>query len=1011
MFKAPNANDRHPARWLSVPIATFIWMGCGAADAAEPVLAARYQIEQPSQDVADALRAIARATGTSVIFDARAVAGRTAKPVSGSLSGAEAIAIAIKGSGLESQIARDGAVIVRPAASPAATPPAPAGSGSAPDRTGAAAPPRSSIQASAEDDSTNFPKSLADNRERSDGEAEILRYTRVEVTGSRLRRVDAEGPAPVNVYTAKDIEKSGQPSLHRFLTSLTEVSVSTGEGGFSRTAGQGTVQLRGLPLGSTLVLLNGRKLQAVGSSTGSVFNLNLIPLAAIERVEVVPSGSSAVYGGDALAGVINVILKKSMDGQSLAARLGSGRGFGDGSVSIATGGRSKDGNYLVVGSFSRSTPLTERDRSFFNNLDFRSIGGNDDRSQYCSPGNVSSVSGNLPGLNSNVAGIPQLAPAQIPTISDFQATAGNRNLCNQYLTGGGLSLVHGDQNIALHSLAEHRIWGSWSAFAEGMFVKDRIEGPGPGVLLASVSVPASNLFNPFGAAVRVSSMLGNENGHRSLLRESRFSRVLAGVRGELASDWDAELTVSSSQDHGNTVSRNEQVNSAALSAALASTNPATAFNPFTSGRAASDDVLRGILRDTTRRDRGRKDQVGAIVRGNLSELWAGPVDVVVGAEAARDWYDMVVPGQSDTHGYRNSAAAYGELRAPLLAAREEGGKSWDRVALTLASRRDRYSDFGSATTFQGGLEVRPTRSLLIRGSAAGSFKPPSLLQTNVVDIVYDAATFSLYDPLRNAERVAGTVVRTTNKDLQPERGQARGIGVVWEPEGGLGSRFSATYWQLKIRSMIALLSADTALAYEASFPTFVTRGPAVNGRPGAVTSVKTAEVNFGRLDTAGTDLDASYVWMTPVGRVAAGVGATRVNSYRVQLVPGAAVEDRLGRRFSDFWAPRWKGRASLGLEGGAWSVGLTSRYLGSYLNAGTSQMKLGDYWVHDVAGNLNLKKLWPELLPRFKAATFGVTITNSTDRMPQYVPGAPNFDVTQADWRGRYLAARLSLDW
>ncbi|MCP6026223.1 TonB-dependent receptor plug domain-containing protein, partial [Klebsiella pneumoniae] len=81
----------------------------------------------------------------------------------------------------------------------------------------------------------------------------------------------------------------------------------------------------------------------------------LIPLAAIERVEVVPSGSSAVYGGDALAGVVNVIMKKSMNGQSLSARLGSGRGFGDGSISLAVGGHNADGNYLLVGAFSRAT--------------------------------------------------------------------------------------------------------------------------------------------------------------------------------------------------------------------------------------------------------------------------------------------------------------------------------------------------------------------------------------------------------------------------------------------------------------------------------------------------------------------------------------------------------------------------------------------------------------------------------------------------------------------------------
>lgn len=1002
MLTKLNAKHRRQARWLPIPIAISLLVGCGAACAAEPTLAARYQIEQPAQGMEDALRAIARVTGTPVVFKSKNLDGRTAKAVSGRLSGAEAIAEAIKGSGLELQVTPEGAVVVRPIAAPSA---APTGSAPALVRTSAASQPEH-IQASADEDAARTPSHAGERTEP------IQEFSRVEVTGSRLRRIEADGPAPVNVYTAKDIEKSGQASLQRFLANLPEVSASAGEGGFGRALGQGTVQLRGLPLGSTLVLVNGRKVQAVGSSTGSVFNLNLIPLAAIERIEVVPSGSSAVYGGDALAGVVNIILKKSMNGQSLSARLGSGRGLGDGSVSVATGGHNAESSYLLVGSFSRSTPLNTIDRDFFKNNDFRAIGGNDERLPYCTPGNVSSVSGNLPGLNASVAAIPQLTPSQTPSIADFQATAGTRNLCNLYATGGGSALVHGDQTFALHSLAEYRLAGSWSAFGEVMFVKDRVEAPGRGVALNNVTVPASNPFNPFGVNVKVTAVLADESEHQGLVRRSRFTRVLAGVRGELAADWDAELTLSTSSDHGNSVDRNDSVNAIALAAALASTDPAATFNPFTSGKAANDAVLRNILVDTVRFDRGRKDQVSGIVRGSLGQLWAGPVDVVVGAEAARDWYDMNVPGQTEVHGNRRSSAAYGEVRAPLLAGQEEGRTGWSLAAITLAARHDNYSDFGSANTFQGGLEIRPTRNLLIRGSAAGSFKPPTLLQTNVNAATYQAADYALVDPARNGEAItSGTIVRTTNKDLAPEHGQARGIGAVWEPEGGLGTRFSTTYWQLRIRSMIAILSPQSALNYESTFPAFVTRGPSVNGQPGVVTSIKQAEINFGRLDTAGADVDVAYAWRSSVGRVTAGVGATRVNEYKVQLAPGAAVVDRLGRRFADYWAPRWKGRLSVGVDDRAWAFGLMSRYLGTYKDAGTSERRLGNYWMHDLAGSLNLKQAWPALFPSFSAASIGMSISNLTDRLPQYVPGAPNFDVTQADWRGRYVVARLTLDW
>lgn len=1005
MLTKRNARYRRQARWLPLPIVISLLMGGGVC-AAQPPLAARYQIEQPAQDLGDALRAISRVTGVSVIVDARVIAGRTAKAISGRLSGAEAIAAAIKGSGLESLVVRDGAVIIRPAPLPAAAPAASAGSGPSIVHTAADSPP-ATMQASANDEPQV-------GRTGTDGEGRIEQITRVEVTGSRLRRVDAEGPAPVNIYTAKDIERSGQPSLQRFLASLTEVSTSAGEGGFSRTFGQGTVQLRGLPLGSTLVLINGRKVQAVGSSTGSVFNLNLIPMAAIERVEVVPSGSSAVYGGDALAGVVNVILKKAVDGQSLTTRLGAARGFGDGSLSLATGGRSADGSYLVMGSYSRSSPLTMLDRAFFRDADYRRFGGSDERLSYCAPGTVRTADGsNLPGLSTSFAAIPDVAPGQTLRRSDFQATAGTQNLCNVYATGGGVALVHGGEAVALHAQAEYRLVGSWVAFGELTRVKERMQAPGKAISFTSILVPASNPFNPFGVDVRVTGALGPDNGTQGYLRDSRFTRALAGVKGDLAGDWEAELTVSTSRDHGSATSWLDTRNTPALNAALASTNPAASINLFTSGRAASGDLLHSIWADTVRHDRGRKDQVSGIVRGSLGRLWAGSVDAIVGAEAARDWYDMSVPSQaSEVHGSRSSSAVYGEVRAPLVGGGDGGRNTWDVAAVTLAARRDRYSDFGAASTFQGGIEVRPSRSLLIRGSAAGSFKPPTVLQTHVADSTSDAVGLRLIDPARNNEPItSGTIVRGTNPELQPERGQSRGIGAVWEPEGGLGTRVSASYWQLRIRGMIAVLGSQSVLNYEKLFPNLVTRGPSVNGQPGVVLSIKTSEVNIGRVDTAGTDADVAYVWKTSLGRVTASAGATRVSKHRVVITAGADEVDRLGRRFEDYWAPKWKGRLSFGLEEGAWNLGLTSRYLGRYLDAGNSTRQLGDYWLHDLAGSVNLRKLLPDVLPGFKAATLSVSVANVTDREPQFVPGAPNFDLTQADWRGRYVAAKLSLDW
>jgi len=978
---------RRAGAFLSIG-ALALLLACQVSVAADASSTVRYPVEQPAQALGDALRAIARQTGVSVLFDPGVVNGRTSQPVSGRLTAAEAIARALQGSGLTAEVMPDGAVVVRPASAPAV-----------PQQQGQLPP----LQVAAAE--------AAGGAGSGTGDVALLK--RVEVTGSRLARIEGEGPAPVNVYTSEDIERSGQTSLGRFLAGLNEVSASAGEGSAGSTLGQGTVQLRGLPLGSTLVLVNGRRVQAVGSSSANFFNLNLIPLAAIERVEIVPVGSSAVYGGDALAGVVNVILKKHIDGHAFTARLGSGRGIRDGSVSLATGGEDEHGSYLLLGSYSKTTPLTMAERDFFRDADYRRFGGADTRGRNCTPGTVSSASGgNLPGLGSSFAGIPQGSAGQPLQVSDFEATAGQANLCSLLANGNGLTLAYGTETLGLHAAAERQLTAGWTGFAELTLADERSEARDIGLTLTNVLVPASNPYNPFGEDVRVTGVLGPDNGLQGLRRDTRFTRALVGLRAELPAGWEAEATASTTRDRGESRSFNASVNAAARTAALASASPADALNPFTTGRAASDAVLRSIWSDSLRQSRGSRDQLSAFARGTLVTMPAGPLETIVGAEFARDAYEVTRPGQQGTEDDRRAAAAFGELRVPLLRAGPAGSEGWSLAALTLAGRRDRYSDFGSASTYQAGLEVRPSRGLLLRASTATSFKPPTLLQTNVADLSFPAALFGLRDPARGGEAiVSGEVVRSRNPELEPEQGRAHALGAVWEPADRSGLRLGLTHWRVKIDGLIAILPAQTALNQEDLFPGFVTRGPSQGGQPGPVTRILQSEVNFGRVDTAGTDLDASFGWRDDLGRWTASAGATRASRYRVVLAPGRAEEDRLGRRYDNFWAPRWKARLGLGFDRGAWSLGLTSRYLGAYKDAGSSERRLGDQWIHDLAGGVDLKALGLITGPGVAAASLSLAVVNLTDRQPQFVASSPYFDVTQADWRGRYGSLRLAVDW
>lgn len=974
-------------------IALLLWQGVSFA--ADPAPAPRFAIDEPARPLSESLRSIARQTGISVLFDPAVVSGRTSRAVSGQLSAAEAIARALEGTGLTAEVTSDKSIVVKPVA-----PPQPLTEAPLPGSVALAAGNGAALGlAEVPDRAASVPGGGGSQLER------------VEITGSRLKRIDADGPAPVNVYTRAEIDRSGQPNLERFLSSLSEASVSPGEGALGATTGQGSVQLRGLPLGSTLVLINGRRVQAVGSSSANFFNLNLIPMAAVERIEIVPVGSSAVYGGDALAGVVNVILKKSMDGVAVDARVASGRGTGDRSVSLATGGRDKDGSFLLLGAYSKTTPLTMAERDFFLDGDYRRLGGVDARTRSCTPGTVSSTTGgNLPGLGASFAGIPSTSAGPLSPAS-FAATAGQANLCNALANGNGTALVHGTEDFSLHGAVERRFGDAWSVFGELSFTRERLRTEQRGLQLNNVLVPASNPYNPFGEPVRVTARLGLENGAETFARRTDFTRALAGLRGDLGAGWDLELNLSTTRDDGDRHTTNTVGNAAALAAALGSTNPDTALNPFTTGTAASAEVLGSIWPDLVRDSHGRKDQAGAFVRGTLAELPAGSVDVIAGAEVSRDRYRTVTPGSFDIGASRSSSAVFGELRVPLLRARPASGLAWDLAALTLAGRRDRYSDFGSAATYQAGAELRPSRSLLLRGSLSTSFKPPTLLQTHVDESTNTTDAYGLVDPANGrAPILGGEVLRATNPALEPEKGRAYSLGAVWEPASSSGTRIGVTAWRVRIKGLITLLWPQVTLDNESIFPGFVTRAPTSDGSLGPVTRVLYSEANFGGVDTTGADLELAHSWKASGGKWAAGISATRASRFEVELAPGAPVEDRLGRRAADYWAPRWKGRAFVGFDQGVWNLGLTSRYLGAYKDSAPSERELGDYWVHDLAGSINLKRFGMALGP-VRDANLSLAIANLGNRLPEYVGSSPYYDITQADWRGRYASLRLSVTW
>ncbi len=274
----------------------------------------------------------------------------------------------------------------------------------------------------------NPPPSNVQDANRPAGLAEVV------VTGSRI-------PLPVNdlspdakIYTREQIDQSGGTTIADFLNTLSDVSLSITENGFQTLSGTTTVQLHGLPIGTTLVLLDGRRIGTSGAAQGygqTYFDLNTIPLAAIDRIEVVSQGSSAIYGSDAIAGVVNIILKRNFNGFEANSKFGFASGTHEEGADFAWGRVDEKASLTLIGSYLNRTELPGYDRALTNDNNYTSYGGPDVDLYMCpNQANIYSLDGgNLPGIGAPYAAVPKGYTAT-PSQQEFLTTAGTLNRCS-----------------------------------------------------------------------------------------------------------------------------------------------------------------------------------------------------------------------------------------------------------------------------------------------------------------------------------------------------------------------------------------------------------------------------------------------------------------------------------------------------------------------------------------------------------------------------------------------------
>ena len=542
----------------------------------------------------------------------------------------------------------------------------------------------------------------------------------VVVTGSRIGRgSDFKSPSPVQTVDRQDIDNSGYLNLQQVLEKLPAAGKGTfstrGNNQDSTANGASAVSLRGLGADATLVLVNGRRVAISAfaeSVTTNFVDINSLPVSAVDRVEVLKDGASAVYGSDAIAGVVNIVLRKDFEGLEFTAGFGD-TSDGDNAETIfsaiwGTGG--DNGNVTMIFDYYTNDTLFNTDRPELATADQTSRGGQDFRSSRGFPG-AFSIDGGTPVSD------PACPPERDVGVCLFDY--GPFNVLTPESERTGL-IILGYQELGAGAeiFTEIAIQHN-NSIAQG--------APTPLDDSAGLTVPASHPDNPFVGATTIDVFRFRpvDAGPRQWSIESDNLRGLVGLRGEFG-NWDWEVAASRG--------RSESLQTGNLSQGWVRTDflqaeiDAGNYNPF-GATVNPDDVLDRIRTNLVRQGKSSLTTYDATVSGETFDMSAGPVLMAAGLEYREERVSDIPDDQFrrglifgtesvSAQAERDIFSAYVEFSLPLH----------ETFELQLAGRYDDYSDFGDTTNPKVAARWEINDKIAVRGSWGEGFRAPSLAQ-------------------------------------------------------------------------------------------------------------------------------------------------------------------------------------------------------------------------------------------------------------------------------------------
>jgi iron complex outermembrane receptor protein len=785
---------------------------------------------------------------------------------------------------------------------------------------------------------------------------------RVEITGSAIKRIDGETAVPVTVLRAEELKRSGITTIEQVMANLSvsQAQTTSSQSVGSSTGGASFADLRGIGANKTLVLLNGRRL-ANNAYDSSAPDLNMIPFAALERVEVLRDGASALYGSDAVGGVINFITKKDFQGGAITAGLDSpqhpgGRGY-NANVAYGFGDLDTNGwNFSVVYDHQEQNHISGTERPF-NTRFSGGLSASTFPANYYQGGTSYNPAG--PSCTSGVALIPNGKGACTMTTSSFVDYV-PRSVRDSGLFRGTIKLSGGHELGAEYLTSQTVVATQIAPVPYGGLFMNRLTPSGAANPFYPTNPALSSTYTepntPAGVQPGFIHLRWRDmpNGVRQDKNTNNQQRLVLSLQGNIAG-WDYNTAATWNENKVQ-----ERLIGYSNGGIITQGVRDGVINPFGEQTAAGTALLNSAgLEGVVMHARGQSTGLDFHASRELGD-WLGAgrgVGLALGAQAGHDKFTQAanadfaekviastgIDPATFNSGTRRTYAAYGELNVPIIKA----------LDVTLSARYDKYSDFGSSTNPKVSFRFQPVDAVLFRGSYSTGFRAPSLYEIHSAQTITN--TGNTYDdpvncpggknlPNKSPSAVCDQQFQAQlggNTNLQPEKSRNATIGVMLEPMKDLS--VGIDLWAISLKNTIGNLSQDFIFANPAKYAALYHRNAAgdlsIDGsqcpNPATCGYIDDRTQNLGGTITNGIDLSLNYrLRAGSFGNFTLASNATWIHKYQFQNEAGGTWNQNIGIYAPEGDGPvfRWQNTTNLVWNKDLLSAGLTARYKTGYID-------------------------------------------------------------------------------